>query len=97
MVTLRIVRAECMACRRTADFFANDLAGFYGYGREIERFPFKCSGCNQAADKIYPVFYEHDERSEHVVWRPVKINHPFHPEQPAPIVSFLSLSRCARC
>ena len=68
-----IVRAECTACRRTADFWAGDLAGFYGYGREIETLPFRCSGCNRPANKIRPMLYEHDERSRRVVWRPVKI------------------------
>lgn len=68
-----IVRAECTACRRTADFWAADLAGTCGYGREIGTLPFRCSGCNRPASRIFPMFYEHDERSRRVVWRPVKI------------------------
>ena len=68
-----LVRAECPACDRKADFFANDLCGFFGFGREIDSLPFTCGACGRPASRITAMEFPSDERADKVVWRPVKV------------------------
>lgn len=68
-----LVRAECPACDRKADFFANDLCGFFGFGREIDTLPFRCGACGMPAKRIRALAFPADERARKVVWRPVTV------------------------
>ena len=68
-----LVVAECRLCGREAKFYAEELAVFYGRGRDPQTLKFRCKPCDSVKCRI-TVFEQSFERKwELIVWRPVRV------------------------
>ena len=68
-----LVLAECRLCGRQAKFYAEELATFYGRGRDPRTLKFRCKACNQTRCKISLTEQSFERTAEMIVWRPVKV------------------------
>lgn len=68
-----LVVAECRRCGREARFYAEELANFYGRGRDPQTLKFRCKHCNDTKCKITLIHQSFERKPEMIVWRPVKV------------------------
>ena len=68
-----LVMAECRLCGRQAKFFAEELAVFYGRGRDPRTLKFRCEPCGTTDCIITLAQHSFERKQETVVWRPVRV------------------------
>jgi hypothetical protein len=68
-----LVVAECRLCGREAKFYAEELAVFYGRGRDPLTLRFRCKPCNSVKCRITIIEQSFERQHEMIVWRPVKV------------------------
>jgi hypothetical protein len=68
-----LVMAECGLCGRQAKFYAEELAKFYGRGRDPQTLKFRCEPCGTTQCRITLTEYSFERKREIIVWRPVKM------------------------
>ena len=68
-----LVVAECRRCGREAKFYAEELAVFYGRGRDPQTLKFRCKHCNTTACRITITEQSFERRHDMIVWRPVRV------------------------
>lgn len=68
-----LVVAECRLCGREAKFYAEELASFYGRGRDPRTLKFRCKPCNDIKCRITLTEQGFERQREMIVWRPVRV------------------------
>jgi hypothetical protein len=68
-----LVVAECRLCGREAKFYAEELANFYGRGRDPQTLRFRCKPCNSIECRITIIEQSFERKREIIVWRPVRV------------------------
>jgi transcription elongation factor Elf1 len=68
-----LVVAECRRCGRRAQFYAEELATFYGRGRDPLSLKFRCTPCASTHCSITLIEQSFERTHEKIVWRPVKV------------------------
>jgi hypothetical protein len=68
-----LVVAECRLCGREAKFYAEELAVFYGLGRDPQTLKFRCKACDSVQCKITLIEQSFERKREMIVWRPVRV------------------------
>ena len=68
-----LVVAECRRCGRRAQFYAEELATFYGRGRDPLSLKFRCTPCASTRCSITLVEQSSERTHETIIWRPVKV------------------------
>jgi hypothetical protein len=68
-----LVVAECRLCGREAKFYAEELAVFYGRGRDPQSLKFRCKPCNSTNSRITLIEQSFERKREMIVWRPVRV------------------------
>jgi hypothetical protein len=68
-----LVVAECRLCGREAKFYAEELAVFYGRGRDPQTLKFRCKACDSVQCKITLIEQSFERKREMIVWRPVRV------------------------
>lgn len=68
-----LVRAECRRCGRQATFYADELATYYGRGRDPRTLKFRCEKCQTTQCRIAIIEQSFERNHEMIVWRPVKV------------------------
>lgn len=68
-----LVVAECRLCGRQAQFYAEELAVFYGRGRDPATLRFRCRACDSTTCRITVAEQSFERRHETIVWRPVRV------------------------
>lgn len=68
-----LVVAECRLCGREARFYAEELATFYGRGRDPQTLRFRCKRCNDIKCRIMLTEQNFEPGREMIVWRPVRV------------------------
>jgi hypothetical protein len=68
-----LVVAECRLCGREAKFYAEELAVFYGRGRDPQTLKFRCKPCDSVQCKITLIEQSFERKREMIVWRPVRV------------------------
>lgn len=68
-----LVVAECRRCGRRAQFYAEELAVFYGRGRDPATLRFRCKPCESTNCRITVAEQSFERSHETIVWRPVRV------------------------
>ena len=68
-----LVVAECRLCGREDKFYAEELAVYYGRGRNPQSLKFRCKPCNSVECHITLIEQSFERKREMIVWRPVRV------------------------
>ncbi len=76
-----LVLVECRLCGRQARFYAEELATFYGRGRDPQTLKFRCTACRNRRCRITLTEQSFERPVDRVIWRPVRIRDPGEPRR----------------